>query len=116
MQQVCVVALLRRWGTEWLKAIVKIMGRIEAGAPALVGEGRIGDNEVERLECAGFLEFGIALLVTFSVTVAACGGGGGGTSCPNVITAGTTAGTYTITVTGTSGSTTTTGTVTVTVQ
>jgi hypothetical protein len=58
----------------------------------------------------------LALLVTFSASVAACGGGGGGTSCPNVITAGTTAGTYTITVNGTSGSTTTTGTVTLTVQ
>lgn len=57
----------------------------------------------------------LALLVTFSASVASCGGGGG-SSCPNVITAGTTAGTYTITVTGTSGSTTTTGTVALTVQ
>ncbi|HET6169761.1 MAG TPA: hypothetical protein VFE01_06250, partial [Terracidiphilus sp.] len=58
----------------------------------------------------------VALLLALSASVAACGGGGGGTSCPNVITAGTTAGIYTITVTGTSGSTTTTGTIALTVQ
>jgi len=46
----------------------------------------------------------------------ACGSSGTQTFCPNVITAGTTAGSYTITVTATSGSTTSTGTVVLTVQ
>jgi hypothetical protein len=59
----------------------------------------------------------LALLLTLTGSVLACGGGGGagggggGTSIP-----GTTAGTYTITVTGTSGSTTAMGLVTLTVQ
>jgi hypothetical protein len=48
--------------------------------------------------------------------VVACGGNGGGVACPNVVTSGTTAGTYIITVTGTSGAITKTGTVSVTVQ
>jgi hypothetical protein len=59
----------------------------------------------------------LALLVTLTGGVLACGGGGsgsvgsGGNGNP-----GTTAGTYTITVTGTSGTTTATGMVTLTVQ
>ena len=48
--------------------------------------------------------------------VVACSGNGGGVACPNVVTSGTTAGTYIITVTGTSGAIAKTGTVTVTVQ
>jgi hypothetical protein len=48
--------------------------------------------------------------------VVACSGNGGGVACPNVVTSGTTAGTYIITVTATSGAIPKTGTVTVTVQ
>jgi hypothetical protein len=48
--------------------------------------------------------------------VVACGGNGGGVACPNVVTSGTTPGTYIIGATGTSGAITKTGTVTVTVQ
>ncbi len=58
----------------------------------------------------------LGLLVAILGGVAACGGGGGGKACPNVISAGTTAGVYVITVTGTSGSTTETGTVQLTVE
>ena len=48
--------------------------------------------------------------------VVACGGDRGGVACPNVVTSGTTAGTYIITVTATSGAITETGTVSVTVR
>ena len=48
--------------------------------------------------------------------VVACGGNRVGVACPNVVTSGTTPGTYIINVTGTSGAITMTGTVTVTVQ
>ena len=48
--------------------------------------------------------------------VVACSGNGGGVACHNVVTSGTTSGTYIITVTATSGAITKTGTVTVTVQ
>jgi N-acetylneuraminic acid mutarotase len=48
--------------------------------------------------------------------VVGCSGNGGGVACPNVVTSGTTAGTYIITVTATSGAIKKTGTVTMTVQ
>ena len=51
----------------------------------------------------------LLLFAALAGGVFACGGGGGtGTGCNNVVTPGTTAGSYTITVTGTSGSTTAT--------
>jgi hypothetical protein len=58
----------------------------------------------------------LALLVTITGGVLACGsgsgsGGGGGTGNP-----GTTAGSYTVTIAGTSGTTATTGTITLNVQ
>jgi hypothetical protein len=56
------------------------------------------------------------VLVALVSGVAACGGSGGGMACPNVISAGTTAGVYVITVTGMSGSITETGTVQLTVE
>lgn len=58
----------------------------------------------------------IALLVTLSGGVLACGSGGGGTVCNALSTSGTTVGAYTITVTGTSGATTTTNTVSLSVE
>jgi hypothetical protein len=59
----------------------------------------------------------LALLVTLSGGVLACGGGGcGGIGTGANNNPGTTAGAYTITVSGTSGTTTATGTVTLNVQ
>jgi hypothetical protein len=58
----------------------------------------------------------LALLVALTGSVLACGGGSSGSVCNNVVTAGTTAGSYTITVTGTSGSTVATYQVSLTVQ
>jgi subtilase family serine protease len=59
----------------------------------------------------------LALLVTLTGGVLACGGGGGGgIGTGGNSNPGTTAGAYTITVTGTSGTTTANGTVTLTVQ
>jgi hypothetical protein len=55
------------------------------------------------------------LLAVLVSGVVSCGGGGG-TSCPNIVSTGTTAGTYTVTVTGTSGATTAQNTFTLTVQ
>jgi N-acetylneuraminic acid mutarotase len=60
--------------------------------------------------------FLVLLFMALVGGVVACGGNGGGVACPNVVTSGTTAGTYIITVTGTSGAITETGTVSVTVQ
>jgi hypothetical protein len=59
---------------------------------------------------------GLLFMVLVGGVVACSGGGGGGVACPNVVTSGTTAGTYIITVMATSGAITKTGTVTVTVQ
>ncbi|MGA2170172.1 MAG: SBBP repeat-containing protein [Terracidiphilus sp.] len=58
----------------------------------------------------------LALLITLTGGVLACGGSGGGGGCNAVGNPGTTAGNYTITVTGTSGAITQTGTVSLTVQ
>jgi len=59
----------------------------------------------------------LILAVILAGGVQACGGGGGGgSSVCNVLTPGTTAGTYIVTVTGTSGTITATGAVTLTVQ
>jgi len=57
----------------------------------------------------------LTLLAALTCGVLACGVSGGTAPC-NVVTPGTTAGTYTVTVVGTSGSTTSTGTVTLTVK
>jgi hypothetical protein len=57
----------------------------------------------------------LALFLTLTGGMLACGGGGGGSTC-NVVNPGTTAGAYTIIVTGTSGSITATGTFVLTVQ
>ena len=59
VQQVGVVALLGGRRAEGLEALVGIVERIEAGAPALVGERRIGDDVVEGLERVAVLELGI---------------------------------------------------------
>ena len=59
VQQVGVVALLGGRHAEGLEALVGVVERIEAGAPALVAEGRIGDDVVEGLERVAVLELGI---------------------------------------------------------
>ena len=59
VQEVGVVALLAGRRAEGLEALVGVVERIEAGAPALVGEGRIGDDVVEGLERVAVLELGI---------------------------------------------------------
>jgi hypothetical protein len=56
------------------------------------------------------------LFVALASCIMACGGGSSGTACNNVVTPGTTAGSYTITVTGANGSATVNNTVTLTVQ
>jgi len=56
------------------------------------------------------------LLVAGLGSLSGCGGSSTGTACSNVISGGTTAGTYTVTVTGTSGSLTATAPVTIAVQ
>ena len=58
----------------------------------------------------------LMLLVALVGGILACGGGSQGTACSNVVTAGTTLGTYTITLTGNSNTTTATNTITLTVQ
>jgi N-acetylneuraminic acid mutarotase len=61
----------------------------------------------------------LSLVLSFTALVGGavgCSGGGRQVACPNVIKAGTTAGTYIITVTAISGAITRTGTVSVTVQ
>ena len=51
VQQVGVVALLgRRRAVGWKRSIRVVVLGVEAGAPALVAEGRIGDDVVEGLE------------------------------------------------------------------
>ena len=52
MQQIGEVALLGRWRAEMLETLMRIIERVDAGAPAFVAEGRIGDHEVEGLELA----------------------------------------------------------------
>ena len=58
VQQVGVVALLggRHAEGEALEGVVR---RVEAGAPGLVGERRIGDDVVEGLELSPSLNFGL---------------------------------------------------------
>lgn len=58
----------------------------------------------------------LALLITLTSGVLACGGGGAGVNCNVAGNPGTTAGTYTVVVTGTSGAITQTGAVSLTVQ
>lgn len=60
----------------------------------------------------------LLLFVALVGGMLACGGGGGSTACTNVVTPGTTAGSYTVTVTGTgpSGSPVATNTIALTVQ
>jgi subtilase family serine protease len=64
----------------------------------------------------GRTRLGMMLLLAVLVSGVVSCGGGGGTSCPNIVSTGTTAGTYTVTVTGTSGATTAQNTFTLTVQ
>ena len=59
VQQIGVVALLAGRRAEGLEAVVGIVERIEAGAPALVRERRIGDDVIEGLERVAVLELGI---------------------------------------------------------
>ena len=59
VQQVGIVALLGRWDAKTLEAPIGILGRIEPGAPALVGERWIGHHVIELLELLALLEFGI---------------------------------------------------------
>ena len=60
VQQVGVVALLGGRHAVVLEALVGVVGRVEAGAPALVAEGRIGDDVVEGLELSPSLKSGLA--------------------------------------------------------
>ena len=50
MQQVGEIALFGGRRAEMLESLVRIVERVEAGAPAFVAEGRIGDHEVEGFE------------------------------------------------------------------
>jgi hypothetical protein len=45
----------------WDPALIGVVERVEAGAPALVGKGGIGDHVIERLRLEGVavLEFGV---------------------------------------------------------
>ncbi len=52
VEQKSVIAILLRRDAEG-KTVVKVIGRIEAVAPSLGGERRIGDGEIEGLERAG---------------------------------------------------------------
>lgn len=63
VQQIGVVALLGRWRAEGLKTLIGIVERIEAGAPALVAERRIGNHIVEGLERVAVPELGIGQCV-----------------------------------------------------
>ena len=58
VEQVGVVALLAGGRAEGLEALVWVIKRVEAGAPTLVGKGRIGDDIVEGLERFSVLEPG----------------------------------------------------------
>ena len=59
VEEVSVVALARGRNTEGLEALVGIVGEVDAVGPALVAEGRIGDDLVEGLEGVADFEFGI---------------------------------------------------------
>lgn len=59
VQQVGVVALLGRRHAEGLKTVEGVVQRVEAGAPALVRKGWIGNNVIEGLECRAVAEFWI---------------------------------------------------------
>src|SRR5690606_35514326 len=52
MEQIGIVPLLRRGRAEVHETFVRIMERIDAGAPALVAEGGIGNDVVEGLQPA----------------------------------------------------------------
>jgi hypothetical protein len=49
VQQISVIALLGRRRTEAIEPFVWIIERVNASAPALVAEGRIGDDIIESL-------------------------------------------------------------------
>jgi hypothetical protein len=87
VQQVGVVALLGRRCAERGEAFMRVVQRVEAGAPALVREWRIGDDVVERAQVALVHELRIGQRVAlhdlrFGVVVQdhvhACQAGGGG--------------------------------------
>ena len=50
MEKICIVPLLIWGNTERLETLEVVVERVEAGAPPLVGERWIGDDEVESLE------------------------------------------------------------------
>ena len=50
VQQIGVIALLGGRRAEGLEALVRVVERVDAGAPAFVAEGRIGDDVIEGLE------------------------------------------------------------------
>jgi hypothetical protein len=50
MQEVGVIALLGRRRAEGLESLIRVIGSIYAGAPALIGKRRIRDDIVERFE------------------------------------------------------------------
>ena len=52
VQQIGVIALLGRRRAEMLEALVRVVERVDAGAPAFVAERRIGDDIVEGFELA----------------------------------------------------------------
>ena len=59
VQQVGVIALSGRRHAEGFKTVVGIVVRVEPGAPAFIGERRIGDHVIEGLERLANLVFGI---------------------------------------------------------
>ena len=59
MQQVGVIALLGGRRAEGLEALIRISERIDAGAPALVGERRIGHHKIVLLDVVAILELGV---------------------------------------------------------
>ena len=58
VQEIGVIALLRRWNPVALEPIERIFVGDEPGAPAFVAEGRIGHHVVEGLECVARVKSG----------------------------------------------------------
>jgi len=59
VEEVGVVALFGGGSAEGLEALVGIVERVDAGGPAFVAEGGIGDDVIEGFEGVAIEEFGI---------------------------------------------------------
>ena len=87
VQQIGVVALFGGWDAVRIEAVEGVVVGIEAGAPAFVGKGGVGDDVVEGLEGVAVFEervgegvalfdFGFGMVVEDHVHVSQTGGGG----------------------------------------